>query len=135
MTQCRRLASLPSLTPTSLNRLQMFCCCSNSWIAASCSLWASVSLGLFSSRPARKTTIKKKQNNTARKACFKTFLLSSCSVLTVGAAVKLTEEARQSPFLRHRLTRSTQRHFTLTVRSQNAFTEPSLSNSGQNKSS
>lgn len=59
MTQCRPLASLPSLTPTSLNRLQMFCCCSNSWIAASCSLWASVSLGLFSSRPARKTTIKK----------------------------------------------------------------------------
>lgn len=82
MTQCRPLAYLPSLTPTSLNRLQMLCCCSNSWIAASCSLWASVSLGLFNSRPARKTRIEKKKI-TAWKGCFKTFLLFSCTMLTV----------------------------------------------------
>lgn len=49
-----------SLTWTSLSRLQMFCCCSNSWIVASCRCWPSPCFGLFTTRPAG-------NNTTARK--------------------------------------------------------------------
>lgn len=45
-----------SLTPTSLSRLQRFCCCSNIWIAASCRCWPSPCFGLFTTRPAGNTT-------------------------------------------------------------------------------
>ena len=41
-----------SLTPTSLSRLQRFCCCPSSWIVASCSCCPSSSFSLFSTRPA-----------------------------------------------------------------------------------
>lgn len=66
------IADVYWLTPTSLSRLQRFCCCSNSWIVASCSLWPSPCFGLFTTRPAGNTTAGKKTHNAQNKIYIET---------------------------------------------------------------